>query len=221
MENETHALRLGVLASGRGSNLEALLEAHDQGRLAARVAIVLSDRPDAPALERARRRGIPALVIDPETTRARLRPEIEERYVAALRDAGVEWVVLAGFFRIIGAVLLENYPDRILNIHPSLLPAFPGLHAQRQALEYGVRIAGCTVHLVNAEIDQGSILAQAAVPVHDEDDEEALAARILEQEHRLLVETVARLAHARIRREGRRVLWEETSPGTARQNGGD
>lgn len=200
-------MRIGVLASGRGSNLEALLSAQAEGRLPARIAVVLSDRADAPALERARTHGVDAVVIDPQSTRARLAPEVESRFRDELTRREVEWVVLAGFFRIVGAPLLEAFPDRIVNIHPSLLPSFPGLHAQRQALEYGTKLAGCTVHLVNAEIDRGAILAQAAVPVEDADDEAALSARILEVEHRLLVETIARIATVGFRIDGRRVVW--------------
>lgn len=207
-------MKLGVLASGRGSNLGALLDAQVDGRLRAEVALVLSDRVDAPALERARSHGISAACIDPATTRARLSPDVETRYVQALREAGVEWVILAGFFRIVGTVLLDAFPDRIVNIHPSLLPAFPGLHAQRQALDYGVTLAGCTVHLVNAEVDRGAILGQASVPVIPGDDEATLSARILEQEHRLLVATVNRIATLGFQVDGRRVRWNEETSAT-------
>lgn len=200
-------MRIGVLASGRGSNLEALLAAQAAGTLSARVVAVLSDRPDAPALDRARTHGVDAVVIDPQSTRARLAPEVEARFRDELLRREVEWVILAGFFRIVGAPLLDAFPDRIVNIHPSLLPSFPGLHAQRQALEYGTKVAGCTVHLVNAEIDRGAILAQAAVPVEDADDEASLSARILAVEHRLLAETIDRIARTGFRVEGRRVLW--------------
>jgi len=200
-------MRIGVLASGRGSNLEALLAAQAAGRLSARVVAVLSDRPDAPALDRARTHGVDAVTIDPQSSRARLAPEVEARFRDELHRREVEWVILAGFFRIVGAPLLDAFPDRIVNIHPSLLPAFPGLHAQRQALEYGTKVAGCTVHLVNAEIDRGAILAQAAVAVEDADDEASLSARILAVEHHLLVETVDRIATTGFRVEGRRVLW--------------
>ena len=200
-------IQLGVLASGRGSNLGALLEAEAAGTLYAHVALVLSDRPEAAALRRARDRGVAARLIDPESRRARLAPEVEARYVEALQAHQVDWVVLAGFFRIVGSILLNAYADRVLNIHPSLLPSFPGLDAQGQALAHGVRISGCTVHLVEAAVDAGPILAQAAVPVEDGDSVESLSERILVQEHRLLVETVDRIARRGFIRDGRRVRW--------------
>jgi phosphoribosylglycinamide formyltransferase 1 len=207
-------LRLGVLASGRGSNLQALLTAQEEGRLYARVTLVLSDRQDAQALERARRHGVEALFLDPATVKARLPQETETAYVEALRAHGAEWVVLAGFFRIIGSPLLDAFPGRILNIHPSLLPSFPGLHGQRQALEYGVKIAGCTVHLVTSGVDQGPILMQSTVEVQEEDTEETLADRILAEEHRILVESVNRIATAGFRLEGRRVRWNNRRSGS-------
>jgi phosphoribosylglycinamide formyltransferase-1 len=200
-------LRLGVLVSGRGSNLEALLSAREKGRLSAEVVVVLSDRGDAAALERARRRAIPAIHIDPGSPKARLTPETEDRYLKALKEHGAEWVVLAGFMRIIGPVLLEAFPERILNIHPALLPSFSGLHGQKQALDYGVKVAGCTVHLVTAGVDQGPILMQACVSVLEGDTEETLSDRILEQEHRILVESVNRVASDGFTLKGRRVLW--------------
>ncbi len=206
---EVQPLRIGVLASGRGTNLQALLTARDEGRLAGRVVVVASDRKDAAALDRAMRHGVPAVHVDPGSGRARLSPEGEGAFLKVLRDHGAEWVVLAGFFRIVGPVLLEAFPDRILNIHPSLLPSFPGLHAQRQALEHGVKVTGCTVHLVNAAIDAGPILMQAAVEVRDDDSEESLSARILEQEHRILVEAVNLVGAGALRINGRRILWEE------------
>lgn len=206
-------VRIGVLASGRGSNLQALLDAQDGGRLRPRVALVLSDRADAVALERARRHGVPAIHLDPGSPRARLRPEAEAEYVAALRAGGVDWVVLAGFFRIVGQTLLDAFPSRVLNIHPSLLPSFPGLHAPRQALEYGVQVSGCTVHLVTAAIDAGPIVRQAAVPVRPDDDEESLAARILEEEHRILVEAVNEITARPWRLEGRVVRFDDSGPG--------
>jgi len=202
-------LRIGVLASGRGTNLQALLTAQDEGRLAGRVVVVVSDRGDAAALDRAAGHGVPAVHVDPGSRRARLRPDAERTFLKALQDHEVEWVVLAGFFRIIGPVLLGAFPDRILNIHPSLLPSFPGLHAQRQALEHGVRITGCTVHLVSGAVDGGPILMQAAVEVTGDDSEESLSARILEQEHRILVEAVNLAASRTFRIDGRRILWEE------------
>ena len=201
------ATRLGVLASGRGSNLQALLDAQDSGALRGRISVVISDRADARALERARRHKVEAVFLDPGSPRARLALEAEGKILECLRRREVEWLVLAGFFRIIGPVLLEAFPDRILNIHPSLLPSFPGLHAQRQALEHGVKVAGCTVHLVQAAVDQGPILLQACVPVLDGDTEETLSDRILEQEHHILVEAVNRIATRPFRLDGRMVRW--------------
>lgn len=200
---------VGVLASGRGSNCEALIKASLDGRLAARVALVLSDRPNAPVLERAQNLGVDARHLDPGRPGARLTPEAEQAYVTALREAGVTWVVLAGFMRIVGNVLLEAFPDHIVNIHPSLLPAFPGLHAQKQALDYGVRIAGCTVHLVTAGVDTGPIVGQRAVPVNPGDTEATLSARILAEEHPLYVESLNLLIAGRTRRDGRRVVLVE------------
>jgi phosphoribosylglycinamide formyltransferase-1 len=205
-------IRLGVLASGRGSNLQALLTAQDEGRLRARVVVVVSDRPEAQALERARRHGVAAVALDPGSPRARLSDGAEEAILEVLARQEVSWLILAGYFRIIGTKLLEAFPDRVLNIHPSLLPSFPGLHAQRQALEHGVKVAGCTVHLVRAAIDQGPILAQAAVPVLAEDTEETLADRILREEHRILVETVNRIATEKVRISGRVVSWVPAPP---------
>ncbi len=171
--------RIGVLLSGRGSNFEALATAIDRGEVPAEIVLVLSDRPAAPGLERARQRGIEARAILPESDRA----EHDSRLVRALSAARVDWVCLAGYMRLLGSGFVRAYPERILNIHPSLLPAFPGLHAQHQALEYGVRVAGCTVHLVDEGLDSGPIVLQESVPVEPDDDEASLAARILEREH--------------------------------------
>jgi len=198
-------INLGVLCSGRGSNLEAILQSCEQGRIAARVAVVISDNPEAYALERARRHGVPAVYIPPGKFRTKLEPEIEAQYVATLKVHKVDLVCLAGFMRIIKSTLIQAFPQRIINIHPALLPAFPGLHAQKQALDYGVKIAGCTVHFVDEGVDSGPIILQAAVPVLEDDDEETLAARILEQEHRIYSEAIQLFAEGRLRIEGRRV----------------
>lgn len=201
--------RLGILVSGRGSNLEAILRAHAAGRLGAVPALVVSDNPMAPALEKAGRFGVPsAVVIRREHPGAK---EFEEALIAVLRDAGVELVALAGFMRLLGSAFLSAFPGRVLNIHPSLLPSFPGLHAHRQALEYGVRVSGCTVHLVDEAMDHGPILLQAAVPVLPGDTEETLAARILIEEHRLYPEAIRLVAGGRVRVEGRRVVILEES----------
>ncbi|NOK11528.1 phosphoribosylglycinamide formyltransferase [Corallococcus exercitus] len=175
--------RLGVLVSGGGSNLQALLDAAGQADYPAEVACVLSNVPTAFALERARKAGVRAEVVDHKGFGSKA--DFEAALLGVLADAGVEWVCLAGFMRLVSADFLKRFPGRVLNIHPSLLPAFPGLHAQKQALERGVKVAGCTVHYVDAGTDTGPIIAQAAVPVLPEDDEASLSARILAEEHRL------------------------------------
>jgi phosphoribosylglycinamide formyltransferase-1 len=200
---------LGILASGRGSNCEAILRAVAAGELEARVGLVLSDRAEAPVLQLASRYGVPALYLDPGRSGARLAPAAEAGYVQALQGAGVDWIALAGFMRILGQPLLEAYAGRIVNIHPSLLPAFPGLHAQRQAVDYGVKVAGCTVHFVEGGVDTGPIIRQAAVPVHEDDTEETLSARILTEEHRIYVEGLRLVLSGRCRIEGRRVRSEK------------
>ncbi len=173
-------VRLGVLLSGRGSNFLAILNHIRKGRLQASIACVVSDTDSAPGLQAARQAGIPAFFVDPA---GRKRGEFEEEMVACLAGQGAQVVCLAGFMRILGKRFLAAFPGRIINIHPSLLPAFPGLHAQRQALDYGVRYAGCTVHLVDAGVDSGPVLAQAVVPVLPDDTEDSLSNRILEMEH--------------------------------------
>jgi len=190
-------LDLGVLISGRGSNLQAILDAIAAGRLDARVRLVVSNRPDAAGLARAERAGVPTRVIPHQDFADR--DSFDAAVVAALREAGVEWVVLAGFMRLLSRTFLDAFPHRIINIHPSLLPSFPGVNAQKQALEHGVRITGCTVHLVDAGTDTGPILAQAAVPVLDGDDPDTLAARILDREHALLVRVLSWIAEGRLR----------------------
>lgn len=196
-------MRLGVLASGRGTNLQAILDASADGRLPARVVLVLSDRPGAPALERAAAAGIPTRVLEPH--RFADRQAHDAAVVDALRGARAEAVVLAGYMRLVTATLLRAFPDRVVNVHPALLPAFPGLHAQRQALDYGVKVTGCTVHLVDAGVDTGPIILQAAVPVLDGDDEARLSGRILLEEHRLLVEALRLMAEGRLSVAGRKV----------------
>ncbi|NVJ08558.1 phosphoribosylglycinamide formyltransferase [Myxococcus sp. AM001] len=176
-------VRLGVLVSGSGSNLQALLEACARADFPAEVACVVSNVSTAFALERARQARVTATVVDHKAHATKA--DFEQALLDALRAADVEWVCLAGFMRLLSADFLGHYAGRVLNIHPSLLPAFPGLHAPRQALERGVKVAGCTVHFVDAGTDTGPIIAQAAVPVLPDDDEKALSARILAEEHRL------------------------------------
>jgi phosphoribosylglycinamide formyltransferase-1 len=189
-------LDLGVLVSGRGSNLEAILRAIASGELAARVRLVLSNKADAKALARAAEAGVPTRVVPhgayPD------RASFDAAMVDALREAGARWIVLAGFMRLVTPVFLDAFPGRVVNVHPSLLPAFPGVDAQAQALAYGVRVTGCTVHLVDAGTDTGPILAQAAVPVRDDDTRDALAARVLAREHALLVRVLGWIAEGRL-----------------------
>ena len=205
-KHPTDRRRIGVLVSGRGSNLQALIDAVADGRLDATIAVVISNREDAAALERARNVGIEALYISHRGWPSR--DDYDRALVRALRDRQVDVVCLAGFMRLVGAPLLEAFPNAVLNIHPSLLPAFPGVDAQRQALEHGVRVTGVTVHLVNGELDAGPIVLQRTVPVLADDTTETLAARILEQEHRAYPEAVAMILSGHWRIEGRRFISE-------------
>ncbi len=194
---------VGVLVSGSGTNLQALIDASAAGTLGARIAVVLSNKAGAGALERAARAGIVTRVLphgDHPT-----REDFDRALVAALREHGVDLVVLAGFMRIVTRVFLDAFPQRVVNVHPSLLPAFPGVDAQAQALAYGVKVAGCTVHFVDGGTDTGPIIAQSAVPVLDTDTVDSLRARILAEEHRLLPAVVGWIAAGRVRVDGRRV----------------
>ena len=198
------AHRIGVLLSGRGSNFEALAESVAAGRIpGAEIALVISNREGAPGLEFAKVRGIPAQVIP---SKGLEREAYDRLVVAELQRARVELVCLAGFMRLLSPYFIAAFPQRILNIHPSLLPSFPGLEAQRQALEYGVQVSGCTVHLVDENLDAGPIIAQAVVPVRDDDTAESLAARILAEEHRIYTEAVRLILSGKYRLEGRRLL---------------
>jgi phosphoribosylglycinamide formyltransferase-1 len=187
---------VGVLVSGSGTNLQAILDAVAARTLDARVAVVVSNVPGAGALERARAAGVEAIVVDHK--RFADRRSFDAAVVEALRARGVELVVLAGFMRLVTEVLLDAFPMRIVNVHPALLPAFPGVHAQKQALDYGVRVTGCTVHFVDGGTDTGPIIAQAAVPVLDGDDEERLRLRILAREHELLPRVLQWIAEGRV-----------------------
>lgn len=184
-------LRLGILGSGKGSNFTAILEAIDSGALAAEVAMVISDRENAGILETARSRNLPARFIDPGESRSRLSSEAEANVIASLKEAGAELIVLAGFMRLIRQPLIDAFPRRIINIHPSLLPKFRGLAAWQQALEAGETETGCTVHYVDSGMDTGEILAQRRVPVLENDTAETLHARIQEAEHHLLPSVIA------------------------------
>jgi phosphoribosylglycinamide formyltransferase-1 len=189
-------LKLGVLVSGSGTNLQAILDATAHGAVDAEVRVVISNVPNAFALERARLAGVPQRVISHRDFSSR--DVFDQALVDALRDAGVEWVALAGFMRVLTPKFLDAFERRVINIHPALLPSFPGVHAQRQAFEYGVKVAGCTVHFVDGGVDTGPIITQRAVPVLDDDDEASLAARILKEEHRAYVEVLGWLAAGRV-----------------------
>ncbi|MGE5586878.1 MAG: phosphoribosylglycinamide formyltransferase [Clostridia bacterium] len=193
-----------VMASGRGTNFQAIIDAAGRGRLQARVAGLVCDNPGALALGRAAAHGVPCAVVVREAYPSR--DAFERALVCAVREFDPDLVVLAGFMRVLGRTFLEAFPGRIINIHPSLLPAFRGLEAQRQALEYGVKYSGCTVHFVDAGVDTGPIIGQRVVPVMPDDTVESLSARILEQEHELLVECIGAIAEGRVRAEGRRIL---------------
>ncbi len=199
------SFRIGVLVSGRGTNLQAILDAIQRGDLAAEVALVVSNRPEAYALQRAARHGVPTAVIERKAFGSRREHQLA--IAEALRQEGVSLVVLAGFDQVLHPDFVAAFPLRIINIHPSLLPAFGGgLHAQADAWAHGVKISGCTVHFVTEEVDAGPIILQAAVPVLDDDTPETLAARILEQEHRLLPQAIDLIARDALKVEGRRVL---------------
>src|SRR6266851_7560954 len=195
---------LGILLSGRGSNFVAIADSIAAGRIPnARIAVVISNRADAPGLETARQRGLNALVI---SSKGKPREEHDREVVAALRDSKVDLICLAGYMRLLSPWFVRQFPQRILNIHPSLLPAFPGLEAQQQAFVYGVRVSGCTVHFVDEELDHGAIIVQKTVPVLDSDDERTLAARILEQEHIAYSEAINLVLNRECRILGRRFI---------------
>ena len=196
--------RIGVLLSGRGSNFEALAESVSAGRIPnAEIAVVISNKPDAAGLEKAKVRGIPARAIASKG----LEREVYDRQVAAvLEEYKVDLICLAGYMRLLSPYFVAAFPERILNIHPSLLPAFPGLESQRQALEHGVKFAGCTVHFVDENLDAGPIILQAVVPVLDRDDEQTLSERILKEEHRIYSEAVKIVLEGKYQIAGRRVL---------------
>jgi phosphoribosylglycinamide formyltransferase-1 len=195
--------KLGILLSGRGSNFIAIADNIARGTLAAEIAIVISNQPDAPGIAAAQQRGLQTLVLP---SKGRKREEHDREVVAALQQAGVELVVLAGYMRLLSPWFVQQFPQRILNIHPSLLPAFPGLDAQQQAFEYGVRVSGCSVHFVDEHLDHGAIIVQRTVPVLPADDAHALADRILEQEHQAYSEAIAIVLGGHYRVEGRRVI---------------
>jgi phosphoribosylglycinamide formyltransferase 1 len=195
---------IGILLSGRGSNFVAIAENIDAGRIpGARIAVVISNRPEAPGIEIARQRGLDTRVLP---SKGKQREEHDREVVAVLQEKNVRLVCLAGYMRLLSAWFVQQFPNRVLNIHPALLPSFPGLEGQKQAFEYGVKISGCTVHFVDEQLDHGAILVQKAVPVLDDDDEHALAARILEQEHIAYSEAINLVLEGNYEIAGRRVL---------------
>jgi len=193
-------VKIAVLVSGRGSNLQAIIDNIEKGALSAELAVVISDQADAYALERARKHHIPAVQVSGKGYKGK-REEYDALLVQELRTRGVELVCLAGFMRIITPVLIKAFPNRILNIHPALLPAFPGLHVQKAALEHGVKFSGCTVHFVDEGMDTGPIIIQAVVPILDNDTEDSLSARILEQEHKIYSQAIQLYAEGRLKPE--------------------
>ena len=195
--------KLGILLSGRGSNFEAIADSIQAGRLKAEIAIVISNRAEAPGLESAKRRGLNAVLIP---SKGRVREEHDADVIAALRHAQVDLICLAGYMRLLSSHFIQAFPNRIINIHPSLLPAFPGMDAQKQALEYGVKVTGCTVHFVDEHLDNGPIILQKTVPVLDGDDVHRLSARILEQEHVAYSEAIGLLLSGEVEIQGRAVV---------------
>lgn len=195
--------KIGVLVSGRGSNLQAIIDSIAAGSLPLEISVVISDIPGAYALERAQKAGLQSVTVDRRSCASK--EEFEAQIDAALAAAGCELVVLAGFMRILSAAFVEKWHHKIINIHPALLPSFPGLHGQRQAVEYGVKFSGCTVHFVDAGTDSGPIILQKVVPVLDDDTEDTLAERILTEEHKALPEALRLWAAGRLQIEGRRV----------------
>ncbi len=207
-------LRVAVLASGQGSNLQAIIDAIEAGTVDARIVAVISNKKESAALERARKHGLRDLFVDPKPFTGR--PDSREAYDRALlevlADVEAELVLLAGYMKIVTGLLVNAFANRMMNIHPSLLPSFPGLEVQKKAIEWGCKLAGCTVHFVTEGVDEGPIILQAAVPILDQDSPESLAARILEQEHKLYPRAVQLFAQGKLRVDGRRVFIEGGKP---------
>jgi phosphoribosylglycinamide formyltransferase-1 len=199
-------ITIGVLGSGKGSNLQAIIDAVENGTLPVKISLVISDVEDAYILERAKKHGIPSRFIAPGKFKTKLEPEIEKRYVSELKNAGVDLVVLAGFMRMLKDDFIKAFPNRVINIHPALLPAFRGLDAWKQAVEYGVRFAGCTVHFLDLGMDTGSVILQAVVPVLPNDTPEVLHQRIQVEEHRIYPEAIKLFAEGKLKLEGRKVI---------------
>lgn len=212
--SRTAPLRVAVLASGRGSNLQAIVDAIEAGQVQAQIVAVISNKKDAVALERARKHGLTDIFADPKPFAGR--PDSREAYdrslLEILQQQQVELILLAGYMKIVTAVLVNAYANRMMNIHPSLLPSFPGLDVQKKAIDWGCKLAGCTVHFVTEGVDEGPIIIQAAVPILDDDTSETLAARILVQEHKIYPRAVQLFAEGRLRVDGRRVLVDAAKP---------
>ena len=202
--------KMGVLASGRGTNLQAIIDAIENGEVDARITLVLSDQPDAPALDRANKHGIESMWLDPKQFSGK--KEYDRAVAGKLKEKGVDLVCLAGYMRILGPEFIRTFEGKIINIHPSLLPAFPGLNVQQKAIDYGVKFSGCTVHFVNEEVDAGPIILQAVVPVHESDDAESLAERILVQEHLIYPRAIQLIAENHLRIDNRKVSTKESVP---------
>lgn len=204
-------MNIGVLASGRGTNLQAIIDAVESGYIKAKICVVISNQKDAMALQRARKHGIDAIFIDPQDFwkdkehKEEKRVEYDKKIIAELEKRKVDLVLLAGYMLMLSPYFVNKYKNRIMNIHPSLLPSFPGVNAQKQALEYGVKYTGATVHFVDTEMDHGPIILQDVVPVYDDDTEETLSQRILEREHKIYVEAVKLFVEGKLRVDGRRV----------------
>jgi phosphoribosylglycinamide formyltransferase-1 len=204
---EPKKLKLAILASGRGSNFDAIYEAIIKNELNAEISILISDKENAAALDKARSRNIPVVHINPKNFDSR--EPYEEEIVKHLMQANVDLVILAGYMRLVGHVLLKAYKHKMLNIHPALLPSFPGLHAQKQAVDYGVRFSGCTVHFVDEGMDTGPIIMQSVVPVMEDDDEDSLAARILVEEHNTYWRAIQLIARGKVYIDSRRIYIKE------------
>lgn len=197
-------LKLGVMASGRGSNFQSIIDSIKTGYLKAEVKLLITDNPDAFAIKRAQENGIEHLLMKPSDYASK--DEYYSRVAEEFKRRDVELVVLAGFMRVVGKPLIDAYPMRIMNIHPAILPSFPGLHGQKQAVDYGVKVSGCTVHFVDGGVDTGPIIIQAVVPAYHDDTEESLSERILKQEHRIFPYAIKLFSEGRLRVEGRKVV---------------
>ena len=202
-------INIGVLASGRGTNLQAIIEAIKEGKVEGRISIVISDNPDAHALERAEQNNIETRYINFKEFKTR--EDYDKKIMECLKEKDIDLVVLAGYMRILSSYFIKMYKNRIMNIHPALLPSFPGLHAQRQAVEYGVKISGCTVHFVNEGVDSGPVILQKAVEVKDNDTEESLAERILKEEHQIYPRAIQLFCQGRLIIKGRKVFIKKRS----------